>query len=141
MGNVCCARLLRIFRPQDLHLSLQTSTTSGKAPVRSVKSQTVTVEMEGVLLLPFGSRRALVGLPAVADEAPAPLAEDPALELDTDPMVFAVPIGALCCAKAGRVNPACNATSSENSPGPPAMSLGSAVARPSEKLAFAIDNL
>jgi hypothetical protein len=109
--------------------------------VKSVKSQTVTVEMEGVLLVPFGSRRTLVGAPEAAEEAPAPLAEDPALELDTDPMVFAVPIGALCCANAGKETPACNATSSENSLGLPVTSWAPRLAPLSQRLAFAIYNL
>src|SRR4051794_25877892 len=96
MGNVCCARLLRTFVVHvccvrcahpilRTHLSLQTSTTSGKPPVKSVKSHTVTVEMEGVLLLPLGRRRTLVGAPAAAVEAPVPLAVDPALGIDNGP--------------------------------------------------------
>jgi hypothetical protein len=60
--------------------------------VKSVKSHTVTVEMEGVLLVPLGSKMTLAG-PEPDEEAPAALTEEAELELGTDPMLLAVPIG------------------------------------------------
>jgi hypothetical protein len=60
--------------------------------VKSVKSHTVTVEMEGVLLVPLGSKMTLPGV-EVEEELPVPLDEKVLLELETDPIVLAVPIG------------------------------------------------
>jgi len=77
-------------KPEN-HFKLQTSISSGKAPEKS--SQTVTVEMEVDLLVPFGSN--MTGRELADEEALAPLDEEALapLKLETVPMVFAVPIG------------------------------------------------
>jgi hypothetical protein len=48
--------------------------------------------MEGVLLVPLGSKMTLAG-PEPDKEVPAALTEEAELELGTDPMLLAVPIG------------------------------------------------
>jgi hypothetical protein len=72
-----------------LHISI----SFGKGAPGS--SQTVIVEIEGDALVPFGSNITFELL-EVDDEVDVPLTDDVVafeLKLDTDPTVFAVPIG------------------------------------------------
>jgi hypothetical protein len=61
--------------------------------VKSVKSQTVMVEIEVDLLLPSGSKMIREGAELPEELLPVPLDEAAALELETEPMLLAVPIG------------------------------------------------
>jgi hypothetical protein len=78
------------------YFRLHTSIAFGKPPVKSVKSQTVMVEMEVDLLLPFGSNITFAGF-ELDGEGEAPLDEEvveAAFNEDTVPSVdVAAPIG------------------------------------------------
>jgi hypothetical protein len=77
----------------ETYFRLHTSTTSGKLPLKSVKSQTVMVEKEVDLLAPFGSNITFAGL-ELDEEVVVPLDEKAALRLETVPIVdVAGPIG------------------------------------------------
>jgi hypothetical protein len=78
----------------EAYFRLHTSTTSGKLPLKSVKSQTVMVEIEVDLLPPFGSKITFVARELDVEEVVVPLDEKVALKLETVPIVdVAGPIG------------------------------------------------